>query len=157
MTEADCDLFLYLLRLPERGGIPGKLYELPARASGICGRSGLAPAEAAEALRRLCDTAFQPLEFLPPEEVSDSGEAVRCDALWLTRIAGIAAREANVTLEAAMHDLPLATVCCCYANRLARCFADAGKTLRRRPDAELARRISARIAELEERFLRRPE
>ena len=152
VTETDCDLFLYLLRLSERGGIPRKLYELPALASGICARSGLSPREAAGVLRQLCDTAFRPLEFLPPEEVSCSGEAVRFDALWLTRIAGIAAREANVTLEAAIHDLPLATLCCCYVNRLVRGFGDARK-LCRRPNAELARRISARIATLEEAFL----
>ncbi len=150
-TETDCSVALYILHAKDISSIPGALHEIPALASGFIRKTGADVQRVAAEIRLRRDIAFRPLALLPPEKNS-SGEAIRFDTFWLTRIAGITAKEANVTLTEAMHRLPLAILCSCFVNYLLRTSPDADQ-IRRRPNAELAQKISARIARLEENFL----
>lgn len=154
--EAAVSTALYILSRPRLREIPGALHEIPALASGYARATMLPLAQTVSEIRSLRDSALRPLSMLPPAKAvpgGDDADSLRFDAVWLNRMAGIAAREANVPLSVAMHELPLATVCCCFVNRVARESLE-GDQVRRRPDAELARAISARIAALEERFLK---
>lgn len=151
VTETDVSVALYLLSRWHLGEIPGALHEIPALASGFAAEAGLPLAQTVSHIHAMISTAFRPLALLPLPPPSE--EEVRFDAQWLIRIAGIAAREANITLESAMHDLPLATVCGCYLARYE--HENGGKTPHHHSDPEIDARISARISALEEEFLKR--
>ena len=152
-SESDCDIALYVLHLKEVDAIPHVLCEIPVLASGYTARTALPSMRIAMEIRRLCDTAFRPLTMLPPPEKITGHDRCRFDAVWLNRLAGIAAREANVSLFEAMQVFPLSMVCCCYVNYLQRVNPGTIR-LRFRPDAALTAKISARVALLEEQFLK---
>lgn len=155
-TEADCSTALYILNAERIDSIAKALCEIPVRASGYAEQTTWSPAQIAGEIRHRCDIAFRPLALLPPPENNSDCNAFRFDALWLNRVAGIAAKETNSSLFDAMHLLPLSMVCCCYVNYIQR-TASGRIQLRHRPNVALAERISARIAFLEGRFLEKRE
>ena len=140
-------LSLYDLRDLRREG--GALWEIPGRASGYADATGLEFRELCRELAAWRDSAFRPLELMPP---ADQEESPRFDAQWLTRICSIAAHECNETLERVMYDLTLSTVCCLFVNYAQRQSAEPHR-FRRRPNEELAQRISDRIDHLANEFL----
>ena len=87
---------------------------------------------------------------MPPADQEE--ESPRFDAQWLTRICSIAAHECNETLERVMYDLTLSTVCCLFVNYAQRQSAEPHR-FRRRPNEELAQRISDRSDHLANEFL----
>ena len=135
------------IRLRREGGA---LWEIPAHAAGYGYATGLEFRELCRELVSWRDSAFRPLELMPPAEQAE--ESPRFDAQWLTRICAIAAHECNETLERVMFDLTLSTVCCLFVNYAQRQSAEPHR-FRRRPNEKLAAKISARIDQLSEEFL----
>lgn len=152
-AESDCDIALYLLCRKHVEKISVALCQIPVLASGYLARTAWPTARVVMEVRRQCETAFRPLALLPHRDGTARQGKFRFDAVWLNRVAGIAAGEANTSLFEAMHVLPLSVVCCCYVNYLQRVNCNTLQ-LHFRPDAELSERISARIATLETEFLR---
>ena len=141
-------LSLYDLRDLRREG--GALWEIPGRASGYADATGLEFRELCRELVCWRDSAFRPLELMPPAEQAE--ESPRFDAQWLTRFCAIDAHECNETLERVMFERTLSTVCCLFVNYAQRQSAEPHR-FRRRPNEKLAAKISARIDQLSEEFL----
>ena len=153
IRSIDNDVALYVLSLYDLRDLRregGALWEIPAHAAGYGYATGLEFRELCRELVCWRDSAFRPLELMPPADPAE--ESPRFDAQWLTRICAIAAHECNETLERVMYDLTLSTVCCLLVNYAQRQSAEPHR-FRRRPDAELAARISARIDQLSAEFL----
>lgn len=147
-AELDADIVLYLLHvginaMPEPA-------DLPEAAAGFIRRNSIDPADAILSIRQMVDTAFRPLEMLPPSG-TETGE-VRFDADWLTRLAATVCRETNFDADHVIFDLPL-TSCCYYCVQAAR--RNGGKhRICRRSNDELCREIYRRTLELAENFYR---
>ena len=153
IREIDNDVALYVLSLYDLRDLRregGALWEIPAHAAGYGYATGLEFRELCRELVSWRDSAFRPLELMPPADPAE--ESPRFDAQWLTRICAIAAHECTETLERVMYDLTLSTVCCLFVNYAQRQSAEPHR-FRRRPDAELTARISARIDQLSAEFL----
>ncbi|MBO7146609.1 MAG: hypothetical protein J6W81_02550 [Lentisphaeria bacterium] len=150
--KEDLDMMLYLLSLEELEDVPENLHELPGSASGYCDASGLDPEEILLEIKNMIRVAFHPLEMLP-ENQNDPDENSFPDAVWLTLIGGIAARESGMTLEYCLHRMSLSAVCSLYVNFRKRECTDSAQ-IYRRPSADVAKKIAERISFLGEEFLK---
>lgn len=150
--SSSADLFLGILSEPDLRKLDCEIASLPGKYANCSAATGLAPEEVAKEIRQVRELAFLPLARLP--EDAPSGEP-EYDSVWLACVCGIAAREANIRFEEAMHDLPLACVCALYVS--ARIREDAHpERIRRRPRPEVQRRIDQRYNELCREFLAKP-
>ena len=150
VSTSDTDLFLYLLAQPNLRGIALALHEFPGAASGYSAATGLQFESLCAEIHGMIRVAFLPFSMLPP---CGTTEESRFDAMWLTNLCGIAARETNEKISDVYWRMSLTEVCCHYVNYRRRECAD-GDKIRRRPDLETIERIEARVDELAEKFLR---
>ena len=154
IQEPDLDVALFVLSTPDLREIPCAIPEIPAAASSYALSASLPPEEIIREIECMIQTAFSPLALLPPAPPSDvPGEF---DALWVTRIAGIAALESGMGIDHCMHRMSLSAVCCFYVNRIRR-ESENPALIRRRPSAELEEKITKRFNTLAENFLRNPQ
>ena len=154
IREIDNNVALYVFSLYDLRDLRktgGALWEIPGLASGYADATGLEFRELCRELISWRDSAFRPLELMPPADQAEE-ESPRFDAQWLTRICSIAAHECNETLEHVMYDLTLSTVCSLFVNYAQRQSVEPQR-FRRRPNEKLAAKISARIDQLSEEFL----
>ena len=119
-------------------------------ASGYSAATGLPFESLCAEIHAMIRVAFLPFSMLPP---CGTTEESRFDAMWLTNLCGIAARETNEKISDVYWRMSLTEVCCHYVNYRRRECAD-GDKIRRRPDLETIERIEARVDELAEKFLR---
>lgn len=151
-TTADLDLALYVLSLPDLRELNCEIPSLPAAASGFSAATSLPLLEAIEDVKELFSTAFHLLSLLPdqPQEKDDPGGY---DALWLTFLASLAARESGMDLMYCMHKMSLSSVCAFYVNYCKResTFAD---NIRRHLPEEVQQEIDARVDLLAVEFLK---
>lgn len=150
----DLDVALYVLSVPDLRKVSCGLADLPAAASGYATATGLSPEEVCRGVHSMIRTAFHPLAMLPPSATADDDEAALYDGLWVTRVAGIAARESGMPFDRCLHEMSLSCVCCLYINWLRRESLKPGE-IRRRPDAEIEERITRRVGKLADEFLAR--
>lgn len=145
-TEADADLFLFLLRC----GVDKmpNLERLPDEADGFVYRAGINPEDAILSIRQMVHTAFRPLEMLPRRP--GMSEPPSYDADWLTWIASTVCRETNFDADRVIFRLPLAS-CYYYVIQAAR-RNDAKNSIRRRSSGEVCEAIYRRTVELAEAF-----
>ncbi len=151
VTETDISIALYIISAPDVREIDCALHEIPVAAHGYAAATGLSAEEAACEVVNMIRTTFRPLTMLPLD-VESRGEPARYDAGWLTQITSIAAKESNERSEYAIHHIPLAAICFYYVNYRRRESSNPD-VIRCRPDAELERRIEARVNELADAFL----
>ena len=147
---ADVDVMLYILSVPDLRDVPCALHEIPAAASGFRLAPGLADREVRSEIGGMIGTAFRPLGMLTADAQSGTP---RYDAVWLTGICGIAARESGMPLDACMHRLSLSACCALFVAWRRREEPHAVRTDYRTP-AEAAEMIDARMDQLAEEFLR---
>ena len=147
------DLFLGLLTEPDLRKLDCEIASLPAKYAGYAAATGLPPEKVEEEIRQVRALAFLPLRRMTPDRGTGEPEF---DAVWLAGICGIAAGQANVTLEHAMHELPLAVVCACFVASAIRDSAHPER-IRRPPSADVQKRIDQRFEELCGEFLKNKE
>lgn len=145
-TEADADLFLYLLhtgieRMPDLG-------ELPTASAGFVRGNGMDPVDAILSIRQMVYIAFRPLEMLPARQ--GDTEAPCYDADWLTRLAATVCRETNFDADHVIFSLPLSS-CYYYVIQSAR-RNNTKSSIQRRSDGEVCEAIHRRTMELAEKF-----
>lgn len=148
----DLDVALYVLSVPDLRKVSCGLADLPAAASGYATATGLSPEEVCRGVYSMIRTAFHPLAMLPPSAAADDDEAVLYDGVWVTRVAGIAARESGMPFDRCLHEMSLSCVCCLYVNWLRRESLKPGE-IRHRPDVEIEERITQRVGKLADEFL----
>lgn len=155
VTPEDVDTFLFVLSNPDLRKLALPLHAVPGAASGFAEVTGLSEEEVLREIRSVIRDAFRPLELVPwggvPEE-----EPPKYDALWLTRICGIAAEGSGMKADEVCHDMPLAAVCCHFVNHLMAESVDPGK-FQRDPDKETLAAMDARFDILADEFLKRKE
>lgn len=151
---AELDLLLYILSEPDLRKIPFGVHELPAVASGYAAATGLRTEDIFAEIRGIIHTAFQPLEMLPKS--SGNGEPEQFDAVWVTQVAGLAARESGMPFDYCLHQMSLSAVCAFFVNWRKREGSDS-EQIRRRPSEEIEEQISARIDVLSKEFLKKKE
>ena len=150
VTVLDVEVFLYVLTRDVRR-IDCSLHEIPVAASGYLAASGLNALDAHDAITRIIDAAFLPLRMVPDEQ---SSEERRYDALWLARIAGVAARESGMTLDYCKFEMSLGEVTCLFIAMLQRETPEEyARRIRRRPDLETEAKILKRTLELQNEYL----
>lgn len=150
VTSTDIEIFLYILAHDVRK-LPCKLHEIPAAAAGYLTAAKISPIDAHDAIQGIIDAAFLPLRMVPDgEEPTET----RYDALWLARIAGIAARESGHTASYCKFEMSLGEVCDHYIVMLQReTPEDYSRLIRRHPDRETEEKILKRTLELQKQFL----
>ena len=153
LDAAQLDTTLYVLSVPDLREIPCAIHAIPAAASGYAIATGLSPVELCDEIRAMIRTAFLPLAMLPPSGAADD-ETSLYDGLWVTRIAGIAARESGTPFAACLHEMSLSCACCLYVNWLRR-ESLKPQEIRRRPNAGIEEQIDRRVDELADEFLAR--
>lgn len=148
-TAQDLDVLLYILACPDIRTLNIPLSDIPAAASGYSAAPAQPISETVRDAQTLIMSAFHPLTLLPAAgPTSDATPAY--DGIWVTRIAGIAARESGHNYMFCLHDLSLSACCAFYANWRAR---EDGKELRPHNSAETESAIQQRIEELTKQFL----
>ena len=101
-------------------------------------------------LDELIVTAFSPLKMLPQSGFESSEDPVY-DSDWLLSVCSVAAREAGITLQSAMIDLPLSVVFGLLVVRARKANPD--KHYRKLPPEWVDRRTLRRVDELSEAFV----
>lgn len=153
-SMADLDLVLYILSCPDLRELNCEIPALPAAASGFAEAAALPVTEVMENVKELFSTSFYLLSLLP-EEKSKGGKknGYEYDALWLTFLTSLAARESGMDLMYCMHKMSLSSLCAFYVNYCKResTFAD---NIRRRLPEDVQNEMEARVDLLAEEFLK---
>lgn len=149
----DLDVLLYILACPDLRTQNIALSDIPAAASGYSAAPAQTIAETVQDAQMLIRSAFYPLSLLPPAAHISDGDPVY-DGVWVTRIAGIAARESGHAYMYCLHEMSLSACCAFYANWRAR---EDGTELRRHNSAETEAAIRERIEELTLQFLKKDQ
>ena len=152
-TMADLDLVLYILSCPDLRELNCEIPALPAAASGFAEAAALPLREAIEDVKELFSTSFHLLSLLPDQK-QEKDDPGGYDALWLTFLTSLAARESGMDLMTCMHSMSLSSLCALYVNYCKResTFAD---SIRRRLPEDVQSAIDARVDFLAEEFLKK--
>ena len=154
VTPQDVDTFLFVLSNPDLRKLDLPLHAVPGAASGCALATGLSGEDVLREIHSVIQDAFRPLGLVPWESAPETEP--KFDAMWLTRICGIAARGSGAKADDVIHDMPLATVCCHFVNHLI-AESDHPEKFQRDPDKETLAAMDARIDELAEKFLHRKD
>ena len=151
-TMADLDLALYILSCPDLRSLECEIPALPAAASGFSAATSLPFQEAIEDVKELFSTAFHLLSLLPDQK-QEKDDPGGYDALWLTFLTSLAARESGMDLMYCMHSMSLSSLCAIYVNYCKResTFAD---SIRRRIPEDVQKAVDERVDFLAEEFLK---
>lgn len=147
----DLDILLYILSCPDLRTMDAALTDIPAAASGYAAATAQPIAETTHDAQTFVRAALYPLTWLPAQGETGSSAEPAYDALWVTRIAGIAARESGHDYMFCLHDMSLSACCAFYANWRAR---EDSIPLKRHNSKETEAAIQQRIATLTEEFLK---
>lgn len=151
ISQSELDVFLFVLSREDLRNIDIPLASIPGAASGYAAATGLAPERLLAELRAVIEEAFEPLSMLPP---SGGGSGEMCfDGSWLAWIGGVAARESLLPYDRCIHELPLSLVCDFFVSWRKRESVD-GDKIKRPPRADIMEKISARIEEMSEEYLK---
>lgn len=150
LSELDIDIMLYILSIPSLDDIKCSLHEIPAVAAGYHRIPQLPLQEIVIELNRVIQQAFLPLTMLPSK--TECNEESYFDEIWLTAIAGCAAREACMSLYYCMHKMSLSSVFALWVNYRRREGSEA-QQIRYPVSEEIEQKISARVDKLARDFL----
>lgn len=154
VTATDVDVMLYVLSIPDLTEINVALHDIPAVAAGYRNAPGTPLNEVIHEINTMIQQAFLPLAMLPSKD-SGSSEESYFDEIWLTAVAGCAARESGMPLDYCMHKMSLSCVFALWINYRRREGSESAQI--RYPVAEeIEEKISGRINELAREFLTRP-
>lgn len=151
ISQSELDVFLFVLSREDLRNLDLPLASIPGAASGYAAATGLEPERLLAELRAVIEEAFEPLSMLPPSG-GGSGE-MSFDGSWLAWIGGVAARESLLPYDRCIHELPLSLVCDFFVSWRKRDGVD-GDKIRRPPRADIMEKISARIEEMSDEFLK---
>ncbi len=151
ISQSELDVFLFVLSREDLRNLDLPLASIPGAASGYAAATGLDPERLLAELRAVIEDAFEPLSMLPPSG-GGSGE-MSFDGSWLAWIGGVAARESLLPYDRCIHELPLSLVCDFFVSWRKREGVD-GDKIKRPPRADIMEKISARIEEMSDEFLK---
>ena len=150
-SDVDLDVMLYILSIPDLADIDCNLHEVPAKASGYRFAPQLPREEVAKEIQGMISQAFLPLAMLPVKV--SSGEEAYFDEIWLTAVAGCAARESGESLYYCMHKMSLSTVFALWVNYRRR---ESTEKISYPVPSEIEKKIADRVDQLGREFLTRP-
>lgn len=151
LSDVDLDVMLYILSLPDLSEIRCALHEIPAAASKYHLAPGLPMADVIREINTMIAQSFLPLAMLP--NTQSSSEEIYFDEMWLTAVAGCAARESGESLAYCMHKMSLSTVFALFVNYRRR---ESSEKIAYPVPAEVEKQIADRIGQLGREFLTRP-
>ena len=150
----DLDVALFILSCQDLRKLNCSLAEIPGAAAGMTRATGLPETECLQEVYSEIRSAFLPLEMLPRENAGDDGDHP-FDGMWVTHIAGTAARESGMPFMVCLHEYPLAGCCCLFVNSVRR-KTKKPEEIRYRTPEEIRIRMDERIEELADAFLKKP-
>lgn len=150
-SDVDLDVMLYILSIPDLADIDCNLHEVPAKASGYRFAPQLPREELVKEIYDMISRAFLPLAMLPVKV--SSGEEAYFDEIWLTAVAGCAARESGESLYYCMHKMSLSTVFALWVNYRRR---ESTEKISYPVPSEIEKKIADRVDQLGREFLTRP-
>lgn len=150
-SDNDLDVMLYILSIPDLADIDCNLHEVPVKASGYRFAPQLPRDELVKEIYDMISRAFLPLAMLPAKK-TDNEEAY-FDEIWLTAVAGCAARESGESLYYCMHKMSLSTVFALWVNYRRR---EGTEKINYPVPSEIEKKIADRVDQLGREFLTRP-
>ena len=150
-SDVDLDVMLYILSIPDLADIDCNLHEVPAKASGYRFAPQLPREEVAKEIQGMISQAFLPLAMLPAKKTDN--EDAYFDEIWLTAVAGCAARESGESLYYCMHKMSLSTVFALWVNYRRR---ESTEKISYPVPSEIEKKIADRVDQLGREFLTRP-
>lgn len=150
-SDVDLDVMLYILSIPDLADIDCNLHEVPAKASKYRFAPQLPRDELVKEIYDMISRAFLPLAMLPAKK-TDNEEAY-FDEIWLTAVAGCAARESGESLYYCMHKMSLSTVFALWVNYRRR---ESTEKISYPVPSEIEKKIADRVNQLGREFLTRP-
>lgn len=150
-SDVDLDVVLYILSIPDLADIDCNLHEVPAKASKYRFAPQLPRDELVKEIYDMISRAFLPLAMLPAKK-TDNEEAY-FDEIWLTAVAGCAARESGESLYYCMHKMSLSTVFALWVNYRRR---ESTEKISYPVPSEIEKKIADRVDQLGREFLTRP-
>ena len=150
-SDTDIDVMLYILSIPDLADIDCNLHEVPVKASGYRFAPQLPRDELVKEIYDMISRAFLPLAMLPAKK-TDNEEAY-FDEIWLTAVAGCAARESGESLYYCMHKMSLSTVFALWVNYRRR---EGTEKISYPVPSEIEKKIADRVDQLGREFLTRP-
>lgn len=151
-TLEDADIFLFVLSLPDLREADFLPEDITERAKDFSAATMLSMAELAEEIKAVISSAFSPFRMLPEQPITEKSESVVFDSVWAAEMAGVAARESNMSFDFCLHSMALSLVCAFYVCFLRRNSASPEKFFLRY-DSLLHEKIERRSEELAEKFL----
>ena len=150
-SDNDLDVMLYILSIPDLADIDCNLHEVPAKASNYRFAPQLPRDELVKEIYDMISLAFLPLAMLPCKTLNN--EEAYFDEIWLTAVAGCAARESGESLYYCMHKMSLSTVFALWVNYRRR---ESTEKISYPVSVEIEKKIADRVDQLGREFLTRP-
>ena len=151
LSDTDLDIMLYVLSLQNLADIDCALHEIPAVAAGFRNIPGLPMADVIREINTMIAHSFLPLAML--SKTQSSSEEIYFDEMWLTAVAGCAARESGESLAYCIHKMSLSTVFALFVNYRRR---KSTEKIAYPVPPEVEKQIADRIGQLGREFLTRP-
>ncbi|MBR1951170.1 MAG: hypothetical protein IKA32_01245 [Lentisphaeria bacterium] len=151
LSDTDIDVMLYILSIPDLADIDCNLHEVPVKASGYRFAPQLPRDELVKEIYDMISRAFLPLAMLPAKKTDN--EDAYFDEIWLTAVAGCAARESGESLYYCMHKMSLSTVFALWVNYRRR---EGTEKISYPVPSEIEKKIADRVDQLGREFLTRP-
>ena len=150
LSDSDIDVMLYILSVPDLSEINCALHEIPAKAANYRFAPQLQLSDVIIEINTMIQQAFLPLAMLPGRQ--ENSEDVYFDEIWLTCVAGCAARESGMRLDYCMHKMSLSSVFALYVNYRRREGSEA-QQIKYPVSAEIEQKISERVDLLASEYL----
>lgn len=150
-SDVDLDVMLYILSIPDLADIDCNLHEVTAKASNYRFAPQLPRDELVKEIYDMISLAFLPLAMLSAKK-TDTEDAY-FDEIWLTAVAGCAARESGESLYYCMHKMSLSTVFALWVNYRRR---ESTEKISYPVPSEIEKKIADRVDQLGREFLTRP-
>ena len=150
VSETDIDVMLYVLSVPGLSDINCALHEIPAKAANFRYAPKLSMEDVVIEVNAVIQQAFLPLAMLPGKP--ENSEEAYFDEIWLTAVAGCAARESGMPLDYCMHNMSLSSVFALWVNYRRREGGEAQQIKYPIP-AEIEQKISERVDQMAVEYL----
>lgn len=150
LSDIDIDVMLYILSIPDLSDINCALHEIPAKAANFRFAPQLPLQEVVFEINSVIQQAFLPLAMLPGKQ--ENGEESYFDEIWLTAVAGCAARESGMPLNFCMNKMSLSCVFALWINYRRREDREA-QQIKYPVSAEIEQKISERVDQLASEYL----
>ena len=136
--------------MPDLSEINCALHEIPAKAANYRFAPQLQLSDVIIEINTMIQQAFLPLAMLPGRQ--ENSEDAYFDEIWLTAVAGCAARESGMPLNYCMHKMSLSSVFALYVNYRRREGSEA-QQIKYPVSAEIEQKISERVDLLASEYL----